>query len=547
MADETENKRAQLVIESYDREYGSPEASNFRSLWQDTADLQYPTQNQIVDKNTPGQQKTARIYDFTAIFESQNTASGLAQNLMPPGQKFFAIKASNRDKQDIDIVKRYLNKATEIAHDELFASTFPLDLVETLRSLITFGTCNLHSNYTTELIFKNFAIGTYLILENEAGRVDTLKIKFERTAIQATEMFENPGKSVVTAMGTPASQTDKFWFIQVIQPRKQRNPNLSDNLNMPFESVVVSVKDVMIVDEGGFDEFPNSVARWLKASNEMYGRGIGTEVNPQVRQVNDMKFDFNLVGNRWAKPPLEVLESFDGEVDVSPDATNWVVELGSIRAIQGEARGNFPITKDILEMERQVIKDAYFSQAFAPLTGLTGDRRNTLEIRQRVQEAFRKIGSPIGRIQSELFTPTITRVVMLLLRNGVIPPPPPELEGEGFKLEYVGPLSLALQSSEIEASQIWMGIIGELDAIEPTAKDNIDFDDSIRRIGRNLGVNEEDIASIEERDAKREKRARLIREQKQMEAAALAVQNAGQLGQKPEQGSPAAELLGTEA
>lgn len=541
------DKRAEKIITAYDSEYGGTEASNFRTLWQDTADLQYPTQNQIVDKTTPGEQKTHRIYDFTAIFESQNTASGLAQNLMPPGQKFFAIKAANREKQDIDAVKRYLNKATEITHDELFGSTFPLDLVETLRSLIVFGTCNLHSNYTTELIFKNFAIGSYVILENEAGRVDTIKIKFERTAIQATEMFDDPGKSVIAAMASPDKKTDKFWFIQAIQPRKQLNPNLSDNLNMPFESVVVSVQDQVIVDEGGFDEFPNSVARWLKASNEMYGRGIGTEVNPQVRQVNAMKHDFNLVANRFAKPPLEVLESFDGEVDVSPDATNFVSELNSIKAIQGEARGNFPITKDVLEMERLVIKDAYFSQAFAPLSGLTGDRRNQLEIRQRVQEAFKKIGSPIGRIQSELFTPTITRVVMLLLRNGVIPPPPPELQGEGFKLEYVGPLSLALQSSEIEASQIWMGIIGELDAVEPTAKDNIDFDDSIRRIGRNLGVNEEDIASIDERDAKREERARLIREQKEMELATLAAQNAGQLGQKPEQGSPAGELMGTEA
>ncbi|MEE9529104.1 MAG: portal protein [Dehalococcoidia bacterium] len=538
------DKRAQKIISQYDTEYGSSESSNFRSLWQDTADLQYPTNNQIVDKTTPGQQKTARIYDFTAIFESQNTASGLAQNLMPPGQKFFAIKASNRDKQDIDAVKRYLNKATEITHDALFGSTFPLELVETLRSLITFGTCNLHSNYTTELIFKNFPISSYEIQENEAGRVNTIKIKFERTAVQATEMFDDPGKSVTVAMAKPETQTDKFWFIQAIQPRTTRNPNFKDNLNMPFESVVVSVKDVVIVDEGGFEEFPNSVARWLKASNEKFGRGIGTEVNPQVRQVNNMKHDFNMVGNNWAKPAKEVLDTFDGEVDCSPDALNFVTEMGSIRAIQGDARGNFPITKDILEMERQVIRDAYFSQAFAPLTGLTGDRRNTLEIRQRVQEAFKKIGAPIGRIQSELFTPTITRVILLLLRNGVIPPPPPELENEGFKLEYVGPLSLALQSSEIEASQIWMGVIKEIAEVEPTSVDNIDFDDTIRRIGRNLGVNEEDIASIEERDAKRETRAQQLQEQKEMELATLAAQNAGQLGQTPEQGSPAEALIG---
>jgi hypothetical protein len=314
---------------------------------------------------------------------------------------------------------------------------------------------------------------------------------------------------------------------------------------MPFESLFVAVKDQEVIDEGGFEDIAFQVPRWLKSSTEKYGRGIGTELLPHTRMLQNIKADLNETSGKYARPPLEVLESFEGEVDMSDDALNYVAEMGSIKAIERDARGNPIITDKFLEMERQVTRDAYFSSAFSPITGLTGDRRNMLEIRQRVLESFKKIGSPIGRIQSELFTPTIERVVGLLLVNRKLPEPPPELQGQDFKVEYIGALSLALQSSEVEAAQQWIGVIAEIEQIEPGAKDHVNFGETIRRMGRTFGVNEEDIASLEEVKVKREKRAKAIAEQKQLEATAIAGQAYGQTTGAPEEGSPAAALMGT--
>ena len=515
--------------------------SNFRNLWQDTADLTYPRENQIVDQNMPGQRKTDRIYDTTAIMESQNMASGLSQNLIPPGQKFFALKPSNKDLQEIEDVKRYLNKATEVVHDELFASNFMLQLTETLRSLVVFGTGNLYEEYKATLSFKDYAIGTYQIMENAQGLVDTVVLKFPLTCKQAKEQFESPGKSVEECEDN--EEDKKFWYIHVVRPRKERNLNFTDNLNMPFESLYVSVQDCEVVEEGGFEEFPYQVSRWLKSSTEKYGRGQGTEILPQTRVVQGMARDWTECANKWNNPPREILESFEGEVNVSPNANNYVEQRGTIAAIDEGVRGNFPITEKALDSQRKIIKEAFFADAFAPLSDLTGDRRTTTEIRARIQESFRKIGSPIGRIQSELFTPMITRVVLLLLRNGKIAPPPPELEGEDFKVEYVGPLSLAMKNSEVAASQQWIGIVAEIDAIEPSAKDNIDWDDSVRRMARAFGVNEEDIASQEEVQEKRDARAQQIKEQKQAEQLQAMGQAYPGATKAPEPGSPAGELM----
>lgn len=533
------DKKAQDIIALEQRERG--QQANFRTLWQDTADLMYPRENQIVDMTMPGENKTNHIFDVTAVLESQNMASGLAQNLVPPGNKFFALKTLDRRLRDVENIKRYFSTITEITHEKLFASNFMLQLIETLRSLVVFGTGNLFSEFKTGLVFKDFAIGTYQIFENANGSVDTMILKYPLTAKQATEEFENPGKLVEDAMKLDETQGTKFEFIHVVRPRKERNINLSDNLNMPFESVFVSVKEAVVVDEGGFDEFPFHVPRWQKSSAEKYGRGQGTEVLPQVRVVNRMMGDFIEMGNKWVNPPLEILESFEGEVGVFPGATNFVTEKGSITAISQNALGNFPIGKDILEMQQQVVKAAFFASAFAPLTDLTGDRRTTLEIRQRVQEAFRKIGSPIGRIQSELFTPMITRVVRLLLKNGAIPPPPPELSE--FEIEYIGPLSLALKSSEVEASQQWIGIVGEIEQISQGAIDNIDFDDAVRRMARSFGVNEEDIASEEQVEEKRAARQEQLAQQQALQAAQVAGQAYGQTTAAPEEGSPAEALL----
>ena len=428
------SERALEIIALEQRERGRQ--SNFRTLWQDTADLMYPRENQIVDKNTPGQVKTDRIYDPTAIMESANMASGLAQNLVPPGQRFFSLKSSDRRIRELDNVKRYLSIVTELVHDSLFSSNFMLQLIETLRSLVVFGTGNLYSEFTTKLNFKDYAIGTYQIQESHEGTVDTMILRFAMTARQANQEFDgNPGEQVATFLKDGADANKKFEYVHVVRPRTDRNITMQDNKNMPFESVYVSVSDQEMVSEGGFDEFPYHVPRWMKSSTEKYGRGQGTEILPQVRVSNQMVADFTECGNKWVNPPLEILETFEGEVSVIPGALNFVAEQNSIKAVQQNALGNFPFGKDIIEMQRQLIKDAFFSAAFAPLTDLTGDRRTQIEIRQRVMESFKKIGSPIGRIQSELFTPMIERVVMLLLRNGKLPPVPEELAGSEFKVE----------------------------------------------------------------------------------------------------------------
>lgn len=524
--------------------------ANYRSRCQTTADYIFPRESNITDTSYSTISSADTLYDVTAIEESENMASGLLTNLIPAGQKFFGITIPNGRLQETDTVKNYLGVLTEITHEEIFSSNFILQGGETLRSLITFGTGNSYSEWKAGigLNYTDWDVARYQCKENFQGVIDTNFLKFPKTALQAVKEWgeDKVGKSVLEAFKSdkPEKKNEKFWFIHCVRPREKRNPRFTDFLNMKFESVYIAVKDKHEIDEGGFDEFPYAVPRWLKTTGEVHGRGIGTQILPQVKVLNRQMRDFMEIGNKQANPPRYQKESFEGQINVTPGGTNEVMEKDDIGALDGGLQGNPVITEKVIEMQREVIKRAFYHSAFAPLTDLTGDRRNQLEIRARIQEAFRRIGSPIGRIQSEWFNPQITRSILLLIRNGVAPPPPPELRGQKFKIVYKGPLSLELESAEVRAAERWIGVVGEMEEVFPGAADNISTDNAVRRMGRTYGVNEEDIASEEEVAQKRQQRAQEAQRQQALETAQVAAQGYGQTVKAPEKGSAAEQLQG---
>ena len=139
------DERAQRIIAIRNMEETA--ASNFRSLYQEVADYMLPRENQITTKTTPGEDKSKKIYDPTAMLDLQDMVSGLSAAFFPAGQQAFGLTVKDRRIGNIDRVKRYLALAAQITHDNLFESNFMLQLNETLSELIGFGTGCLFSEW----------------------------------------------------------------------------------------------------------------------------------------------------------------------------------------------------------------------------------------------------------------------------------------------------------------------------------------------------------------------------------------------------------------
>jgi hypothetical protein len=531
------DQKAKDIVSLRDREFSRQQT--FRTLWQSVADLNFPQTYGISTKHSPGQELMSGLFDTTAVEESENMASGLGNNLFPAGQRFFKHKAPS-DLADDQNVSDYLYYLTEEVHEHIFNSNYIQQTGNTLQYWCTFGTAVNYSDWTASdgLNFRDYAIGTYQCIENSKGIIDTIILTCPMTASQIAEKWQDPGQSVTQALGQPMSQNDEFNVIWVVRPRTERNSELIDNLNMPFESCYVAEKDNHILEIGGFDEFPFAVPRYQVLYREIYGRGLGVLLLPKVRVLNRLSKSYLDMANKWVSPPKEVLETFEGQVDMNPDALNYVVEMGSIKPIDMGASGMYPVTKDILEYYREGIRQGYHKSAFEALTNLTGDRRTTTEIVERLKEGMKKLSKPIGRLFIELIQPQITRATLLLIRNGVVEPPPEALSGRSMEIRLINPLALALEDQQARGGQYWVNALAEAEQFYPGVTDNVDADKWARDLGEALGVKNSHIRPTRDRDKIRIARLEQAEQEQQAMAAQVGSEAYNKMAKAPEEGSP---------
>jgi len=537
--------KAVELITLFDKEWGMD--GNFRSIYQEVADVMFPRESDITVTRAEGDVKGRHIVDTTGMTASIDMAAGLSINLFPPGDKFYNVRMADDALNEIPAVKRKLAEITEISHEKRANSNFMLQANETLRSLGTFGTGNMFSEWVpgVGLNYKDYDIGMYTFLENAQGLVDTMLIQFPFTAKQAFQKWgKDAGETAIEKAEDPQKRGEKFLFVWVVRPRDLAKQIGDEATAMPFESFFVSRTDKKIVEESGFPEFPFQVPRWTKSSNEKWGRGVGTFAIGVVNGLQTEKRDLIECGNLHNNPPKEVLESFEGEVRVSPGDLNFVSVMGSIKAIEQQALGNFVITKDIIEMDQQTVRKMFFNDAFNQLEQLKGDRRNELEIRSRLAEGLRKLVMPVGRIQTEWLTGLVTRDIMLLQRNGELGELPPEMQDKEFKIEYVGRLALELQAAQSMGWLRWVQEGAEIEAVIPGTLDNVDIDGGYKRRGVTLGVSIDDMASEDEVEAKRANRALEKQQALELQIAQMAGQAYQSATKAPESGSPAEALVG---
>lgn len=538
------DKKAEQYIKSYDIEWGKN--GSFRNLWQETAELMFPRESNISSFRYKGSEQTKKVYDPVADTDSKEMADGMLSAIIPAGEYFFKwnVSKDNIGGQS-DEYDDWCARATDKHHRSLFASNFMSQESEFMRSLIVFGTGNTYSEWSVKaggLNFKDYDIALYIMLLNSEGVVDTMMIKFPFTARQAVQKWkDNAGQKILEAYADPKKQEDVFPILHVVRPREDRNPSFSeDPMNMPWESVYIDVENKHLIDEGGFPEFPYHPARWMVTTGETMGRGVGTQILPQVRALQQIWCDLIESGNKHNNPALEKLESFDGEVKVFAGAVNTVQEIPSISPIRGST-GNFPIPKEIYDMMIDKIHKAFYKNVFNPISDLTGDRRTTVEIRERKLEGLRRVGQPVGRIQTEHYEPLLRRTLILQIENGEIPRPPLGLEM--LELEYLGLMANALSSGQAAAFQKGVAIANEMEERFPGTKDNLNVDEGYRNLCRQLGMRAEDINSIDDRDAIRAARQAELQKRQALEAAQAASQAYSQTTGAPEEGSPASELM----
>lgn len=542
-----ENEKAREIVALRDRELAKQ--SNFRSQWQSVADLTFPQTFGITKKLTPGSELMTNLFDPTGLEEAENTSSNIVSSLFPAGQMFFSVTVPQYLYDD-EGVKEYLPYLVEQTHEQIFNSNFIAQVSNTVHYWFVFGIGSLYSDWSVKLglNYRDYAIGSYQCLENSAGIIDTKILTCPMTAAQIVEKFKSNdinvvGKTISEAYAKPESRHNMFDIIHYVGPRENYDPNpvLRPSIHAPVESTFVAEKDKHLIQEGGYDEFPFAIPRYSVVYAEVYGRGRGTMMLPRVRQLNRRAKDYDEMSNKWVRPPLQILDTFEGVVDLTPAAQNFVSEANTVMPIEMGASGAYPITKDILEYYREGVREGFLRSAFEPITPLKGDRRNTTEIVQRMSEGLKKQARPFGRLFSELLSPLIIRTIRLLVRHGVVQRPPDSLMGTPLKIEFINPLALALRDQQARGGQRWVAILGEAAQIFPEVLDNIEYDKWARDLGNAFGVKSDHVRAKREVMEIRQQRAEKQQQMEQLQLMGAAAEGYQKTTKAPEPGSPFGE------
>ena len=149
-------------------------------------------------------------------------------------------------------------------------------------------------------LFQTRSLAECFFAESAEGRVDTNFRWFELTARQAAQRWGGKaGRRVTQAAEDTRRQDDSVRFLHAVYPRDSRRaPALSEDgnaargyagrvgqLSLPYASCWINVDEMILVEEGGFHEFPYTCPRWLKRAGEVYGRGPGMKALADVKML----------------------------------------------------------------------------------------------------------------------------------------------------------------------------------------------------------------------------------------------------------------------
>ncbi len=461
--------------------------ATWESHWQEIADRVLPRQAEFTSARTPGAKRTEKIFDSTAPLALERFAAAMEGMLTPRGQRWHHLRAADARLNELDEVRSWFERAEDI----LFARRYSPDANyasqqhEVYMSLGAFGSGVLFIDERPGrgLRYRSIHLAECFFAEDSDGRIDTNYRKFRFTARQAAQHWGEGALPERIRRALDREPDKDFDFLHCVFPREGRTPGGRDRLNMRFASLYVAIEGRQTVHEGGFEEFPYAISRYVTAPRETYGRSPAMQVLADIKMLNEMAKTTLRAAHKAVDPPLLVAD--DGvmsRINTRPNALNFggLNSRGQVLVQPLQTGANVPLGLEMENQRRQVINDAFLVTLFQIL--VEQPSQTATEALIRAQEKGVLLAPTVGRQQSEALGPMILRELAILGRAGALPPMPPALEAAArdFEIEYSSPLSRAQRAEEA------VGIVRTLEAAAPLAQadpgvlDNIDGDAALR-------------------------------------------------------------------
>jgi len=515
-------KDVSLVIKHHEYLYGMN--SNWRSYFDDLANFCLPRKAWINTIRYTGQRLQFNfLYDSEAIRDLQKMSAGFHTHLTNPSTEWFDLQTRDIDLMESYGIRMWLQKVKKIMYATLQNSNFDTTMQEFYNDAGCFGngTIYVQEDFKEKVRFTLIPVAEVNFEEDARGRVCAMYRCFKMTAIQAYMLWGKDCGEDIVEMATGEKMYEFVDIIHYVGPRERRDFTKNDNLNMEYESLWIAKKGPHLIKESVYNELTYVVGRFYKADNDTFGFSPAMNVLADIKLINAQKKTALRRGMKETDPPLQAPDrGYILPLNLNPSAMNYRIPNVQPDALQaiGVGAGQFSITKDIMEMTINSIREGFFVPLFQALTDVTKEM-TVPEVQHRIAENMVLLGPVIGRFTNEVLSPILGRTFNILWRSGMIPPPPMELQDEIIDPIFLGQLARAQKQTQLVNIQTYLQFIGGMATVFPEISDNINPDKTSDVVAKILSVTPEIQRSTDDVKTIRTQRAQVQQQIQQMENA----------------------------
>lgn len=484
----------------------------WRSIYEEAYEYALPMRNLYdgyYEGNAPGQNKMKRVFDSTAIHSTARFANRIQSSLFPPQRPWCRLQPGNEIPEPRKVeAQQALDFYSERMFGIMAQSGFDLAMGEFLLDLAV-GTAVMLIQPGDEVTpIRYTAIPSYHVTFEEGpnGTVDTVYRKFRRPfrLIQR----EWPDAEIPPEMERKY-QEDRNETVELLEATYTEQGQI-------YYCLMAMEEDVKIVHRD-LKSFPFVISRYMKASNERYGRGPVLYALPDIKTLNKvveltLKNASISIGGVFTAVDDGVLNP--QTISIVPGAVIGVSSNGGPRGPSlaplprsGDANLSQIVANDL----RVNIKKTLLDESLSPDNM---SARSATEIQAKLSDLSQNLGSAFGRLISETMFPIVRRTLELMDEMGMIDLP---LKVNGLEVQVVpvSPLAMANNAEKLNEVMTFMQIAQQLGPVGQTL---VKMEAVGDYLADQLGIP----ASLRTTQQERQ-----IMQQQMMEAAQMAAQQQG--------------------
>lgn len=496
--------------------------STLDSHLQEIADYFHPNKNTVTREGMQGEKRTLHIYDSTGIKSNELLSGFLHGILSNPSSYWFEFTTGITELDKDDDVRKWLQRTSHICHELMNGSNFQTEIHEFYMDLCSFGTAAMfiERDEIDTVRFSTKHIKDCWIEENNKGMVDTVYHCFKWKPRQIIQEFgEKTPKFILQK--EEKSPEEEIELLQVVLPNvsysKAKKLSVQGKKFISCTYVKDGENDQVKLEEKGFNNLPFAIARWSKASGEVYGRSPAMICLSDVKMLQEMMKETIRAQQLSNYPPLLVPDDgIIGSLRLTPSGINYY-RGGQGDFIKPLTMGtNLLLSFETLKDVRERIRDCYYVNQ---LQLQQGPQMTATEVMQRSEEQMRLMGPVSGRQHSESLRPTVERVYEIGDEARAFPPIPRILSGRKIGIKYRSQIAKAQMMNELNNMQRAIQAAAPFIQLDQQAGQVIKADEGVMYVARALGLPVEltrDKAELEQlREALAEAQAEAIQAQKE--------------------------------